>query len=87
MPEYLKTCALCKSKEKKPWPKGMKMTDNVPVESFPSHNIVCIEERSPMYGKCVIGCWGCIYSTALSPDLLMANGDSLADYQCYEADL
>jgi len=51
----------------------------------------CSLEDSPMYRKCIVGHWGCLYSTALdmdrllydkhlSPELLLPDGSKLSAY-------
>lgn len=76
MDSLVNTCACCKFIKTESWP------DSLPKVEYmiPPENYVCSNPKSPMFGGCVIGSWGCIYSSVLSPEIKMPNGERLGDF-------
>ena len=75
-PEYAKTCARCG--HVKPIQVGPSTLNGYYIKAYYSYE--CNNIKSPLYNQCIVGSWGCIYSTHLSPELIMPNGQRLADF-------
>ena len=77
MSEYFDTCSCCKHVKMEEWGEFAEPG----VIMFPEHNYICSNPESPYYEACVIGSWGCIFSSKLSPMIKMADGRTLEDYR------
>jgi len=81
MSDYANTCSGCDFVKTRPWEDELtQQTIRKGIPVYPPMDFYCSNPKSPYYDMCVIGSWGCIYSTHIPPNLLMPDGTKLSKW-------